>query len=372
MHIFHSTGRVGRAAAIAAAVLIAGSPALLAQQSGASPNKKAQSSSREKNAALEYMSAFEHLNKEMSSLAGEEYAKLSDPDWAPSERLALMLEDNQRLIKRLIEASKLPTYDMQLRYEEGFSLLVSHASHLRQFTRILAVDARRLALLGRSEEAVERLLTIIRMGRHLSEDRVLICSLVAIAITNVANRQIEVLAAEGALSDASRREYIRHARQLLTDDPFGSKKCIGMERTLAVNTIRPIIEGKGEAAGKELARQLRALQVSIDNAGQIAPMNEEQIEEQIDLMDRYYAALIAAWGQKDALARLGELEKRLEQGDYGLLMKEIGPALSKAHMSVEKAVKELKDVIALLEASGLPPTPEPEVEVHEDEAPMGE
>lgn len=369
MHTSRSIQRIVGGSALGLAVLLAAAAPAHAQQSGQGASKPA-ASAREKNAALEYVSAFEHLNKEMSSLAGEEYAKLSEPGWAPSERLALMLEDNQRIIKRLIEASKLPTYDMQLRYEEGFSLLVSHASHLRQFTRILAVDARRLALLGRSEEAVERLTTIVRMGRHLSEDRVLICSLVAIAITNVANRQMEALAAEGALSDASRREYIRHARQLLTDDPFGAKKCIAMERTLAVNTIRPLIEGKGEAAGKELAAHLRKLQMSIDNAGQIAPMNEEQLEEQLDLMDRYYAALIAAWGKKDGLARLGELEKRLTNGDYGLLMKEIGPALSKAHMSVEKALKDLKDVIALLEASGAPPEPEPEA--HDAEPPMGE
>lgn len=358
--------RIAWSAAIGAAVLLAVAAAAGGQPGGAGPSAP-KAAPRDRNAALEYMTLQEQMDKNLSALVSEEW-RPNDADWVPSEKLSLMLEDNQRLIKRLIETSRLPNYDMQLRYEEGFSLIVPHLGHIRQFTRVLATDARRLALAGRGDEAAERLASALRMARHVSDDRLLISSLVAVAVVSTAHKQAEQLAAEGLLGERARREYIRAARALLSDDPFGVARCLAMERTMAMQTMRPIVENSGAAAGKDIAAQLRRLQISSDGVKAVAAMTHEEAQTQVDLMDRYYAALVAAWGKSDTPARLEDLEKRLQAGDFGVLMREIGPALSRAHVSVDKAIRETRAIIALLEAAGQPAAQDEDEHPEQDHA----
>jgi len=329
------------------------------------PTPKA--TAKERNAALEYVKAREllELNKEFNEVWLAEYK--SGHEEPPSERLAIALEDNQDLISRVIAASRVPHYDMQIRYEEGFNVLLPHLGHCRQFARILVADARRLANAGRSDDAAERLTACLRISRHLVEDRVLISSLVSIAIASLANRYVEIMAVDGVLTDHGRGEYIKAARAFLTRDPFGIKACLATERSLALNSMKPHIEGRGALAGKNLAAELKELQLSKELGSHLEPLSEDQLNEQLDLMNRYYAALISAWDLPDADTRLAEIGVRLEKGDFGVLTKEVGPALVRCRISQRKAIKETTGLIALLEADAAP-RPVPEAV----EAPTGE
>lgn len=326
---------------------------------------------KDKNAALEYLTLRDLFDAEMLKLAGEEWGN-NQPGWSPSEKLTVMLEESQPLIRRLIEASKLPTSDFGIRYEDGFGALLPHLGHMRQFARVLGCDARRLAIAGRTDEAAERLCTCFRMAQHLTTDRVLISSLVSIAISSLALNQSETIARDYGLSESARREIIKTARKLLTDDPFGTRACIQMEKQLAVNSIKPFYKGQGENAGKELAKQFRKWQFDTDGLRQIEQLNEQQLDEQMDLLDRYYATLTNLWTAKDAEDRLKQLEERLTSGEFGLLVKNIAPALTKCRISTNKGIKEINDVTALLEAGIAPPPANPapteaEQDVHDGE-----
>lgn len=321
---------------------------------------------KDKNAALEYLTLRDLFDPEMLKLAGEEWGS-NQPGWTPSEKLSVMLEEAQPLIRRLMEASKLPTSDFGIRYEDGFGALLPHLGHMRQFARVLGCDARRLAVAGRTEEAAERLCTCFRMAHHLTADRVLISSLVSIAISSLALNQSETIARDYGLSETARREIIKSARRLLTDDPFGTRACIQMEKQLAVNSIKPFYKGHGDAAGQELARQFRKWQFDTEGLKQIEKLNEQQIDEQMDLLERYYATLTDLWTAKNAEERLQQLEERLTSGEFGLLVKNIAPALAKCRASTTKGIKEINDVTALLEAGIAAPVPAPEAEPAEPE-----
>ncbi len=327
---------------------------------------------RERNAALEYMTLRDTFSPEFLKLVAEEYR--SETGWSPSEKLSVLLEENQPLIRRLMEASKLPTSDFGIRYEDGFDALLPHLSHMRQFSRVLAADARRLAIGGRTDDAAERLITCFRMAAHLTQDKILISSLVSMAISSLALGQAEMTARDYGMNDAARREVIKAARSLLTKDSFGTRGCIQMEKQLALASIRPNYKGKGENAGRELARKLRGWQLGDEAAKDVEKLNEEQIDAQLDLLDRYYATLTNLWDAKDAEVRLKELEERLAKGEFGVLVRNIAPALSKSRTSTTKAVKEIQDVTALLEAgmsqpaapSPAQPVPAAEPETHDD------
>lgn len=318
---------------------------------------------KEGNAALEYLTLRDSFDPAFLKLVGEEFNS-GEVGWAPSERLTILLEDNQPLIKRLIAASRMPFCDWGIRYEDGFGALLPHLGHMRNYARVLAADARRLALIGRTDDAALRLVTCIRMSAQLTLDRVLISSLVSMAMNALAMNQAEIIARDYGMSDAWRKQIIAAARGMLTDDPFGTRACIQMEKTLAVNSITPFYKGKGEDAGRELAKQLKLWQLGSEGLKELEVLNEQQLDEQIDLMNRYYAALTSLWTAKDAQERLAELEERLTRGDFGLLVRQFAPALTKCRASTDKAVKGIKDVTAMLEAGMTPPEPiipEPEV-----------
>lgn len=315
---------------------------------------------KDKNAALEYLTLRDLFDPEMLRLAGEEWGN-NQPGWGPSEKLTVLLEEAQPLIRRLMEASKLPTSDFGIRYEDGFGALLPHLGHMRTFARMLGCDARRLAIAGRTDDAAERLCTCLRMASHLTSDRVLISSLVSIAISSLALNQAEILARDYGLSDSARREIVRSARRLLTDDPFGTRACIQMEKQLALNSITPFYKGKGDEAGRELVKQFKLWQFDTEALKEIEPLNEQQIDEQMDLMDRYYGTLTGLWTAKDAQERLQQLEERLTKGEFGLLVRHLAPALTKCRISTDKGIKDIKDVTALLEAGITPPIPEPDL-----------
>ncbi len=303
---------------------------------------------KDKNAALEYMTIRDLMDTKFIQFVGEQYNG-GEATWVPTDELTVLLEENQPLIKRLIEASKLPNYDFGIRYEDGYAALLPHLGHIRSFARILGADARRLAVAGRTDEATERLLTCLRLSRHVMQDKVLISSLVSIAITSLAVNQAEITARDFGMSDASRREFIKLAKSLLNEDPFMTRACLQTEKQLAITSIKPVIEGKGEHAGRELVKHLKGLLLEADAIRLIEPLNEEQLNEQVDLLTRYYAALNDAWVAKDAADRLKALEQRLTDGDFGVLVRHLAPALTKAYSALQKTTKEIEAVVALLE-----------------------
>lgn len=320
---------------------------------------------REKNAALEYMTIRDLFDaKFLQHTVSEQYQ--SEATWVPSEQFTILLEENQPLIRRLIEASRLPDCDFGIRYEDGFDTLLPHLGNMRQFARLLASDARRLAVSGRTDDAAIRLITCIRMSAHLTKDRILISSLVSIAINTLALNQAEIIAHSYGMSDSSRKQIITAARSLLTDDPFSTRACLQVEKQMALTSIKPLIEGKGDQAGRELAKHLKNWQLGDDVLKLVEPLNEEQLNEQVDLLIRYYASLNDAWVAKDAAERLKQLEDRLTTGDFGLLVKHLAPAITKCRISTDKAVKDIHDITALLEAGMTPPAPAPEPEHFDD------
>jgi len=315
---------------------------------------------KDKNAALEYMTIRELFDNDFLKLVSAQFNG-NEATWVPSAEFTVLLEENQPLIRRLLEASKLPNYDFGIRYEDGFGAMLPHLGHLRTFSRLLGADARRLCLVGRTDEATERMLACVRISSHIVNDKVLISSLVSIAITQFAVNQAEIIARDFGMSEPSRRAFGNVAKSMLTDDPFGLRACLQMEKHLALNSIRPWYKGKGDAAGKDLAKELRTLQVSGDSLKAIEQMNEQQVDEQVDLLERYYVAMNNTWVAADAETRLKELEERLVKGEFGELLRQITPALSKARASLKKVSTDIGNVTALLEAGMSPPVPEPEL-----------
>ena len=121
----------------------------------------------------------------------------------------------------------------------------------------------------------------------------LISSLVSIAITSLAVNQAEITARDYGLTDSGRKQFIKAAKALLTDDPFATRACIQMEKQLALNSLKPWIQGKGKDAGRALVKQLKDYRDGLrtNDNGVMAPAAKNLSDEQIEALAHYLASI---------------------------------------------------------------------------------
>ncbi len=144
------------------------------------------------NAAILYYRAFMFMNEETSKKVSDAISQ-TDPNWIPDAEVCKLLADNDNAIYTFIRGSKLEIADFGVEYSAGIGALLPHPGKLRAGARLLAVDARPLAHEGKPDEAAERVAAIFNMSRHTTQERLLISSLVSIAIHSLGCVQAEYL-----------------------------------------------------------------------------------------------------------------------------------------------------------------------------------
>src|SRR5262245_10487714 len=142
-----------------------------------------------RNAALQYATVFYTANPDMMKKAEEvDIAQVGfDKAKAPAvflEASELIAKNGDQAVTGLLEASRLSKCDFELAMEKGIMVLMPHLGKMRGAVRLLRVDARRHLLDGDPTGAAERLGAMVRMGRHATNDHILISALVGAAIVN--------------------------------------------------------------------------------------------------------------------------------------------------------------------------------------------
>ncbi len=255
------------------------------------------------------------------------------------EGYAHRLAENQEAIADLIAATRLERCDFGTQYEKGIGALLPQLGVMRSSAKLLVNDARRLR--GADTDAVaERLAATIRLGEHASRGSIVIGSLVGVAITELARVETVKLLEAGELN-AHQAEIVNSALdRVLTDDPFHSLEAIETEKVMMIAWIKS--EFVGEDAGKGLAALLQY--ESNDQSKehrQLSRMTGEQIAALTDETERAYDDLIAAWQADDPSGELSKIERKLEQGEYGLLTRLLLPALGRFRVQTTEIEQNL-------------------------------
>lgn len=249
------------------------------------------------------------------------------------------------VVEDLVEASAMDGVDWEIKYEEGFAALMPHLGKMRAGAKVVAADALRCAGDGDGAGAAERAASLFRMTRHLNDDRILISSLVAMAIGNMGTELTGQLIDDGVLDAGGARVILDAIRAGDAEDRFGMRGAIVGEWRLMSEFL--VSNAPEEGAGRWLFTQA---QIAEDSAAakKVARMDRDALLRELGGFAAYHGELLAAWDAQDA-DRLDACEQRLIAGAFGPLPELLAPSVTRAYASHVKSMAQYDALIERLE-----------------------
>jgi len=186
------------------------------------------------------------------------------------------------------------------------------------------------------------------MARHCTHDRILISALVCVAIHSLACSQVDYLMNNAQLTEAGKKSILAAIDRFNAPDPFSIKAAIGGEHQWAAVWLRGQLAQPGgmeiitsqimPMAGQDNTADVTAIR-AMDAAGALADL---------DKADAFYAAARDAFDQPDAAERFAALEQRAHKDEFGIIAKQIVPAMTKCNQSNAKGLARQSDTRARL------------------------
>ncbi|MGB7582221.1 MAG: hypothetical protein WBL85_07250, partial [Sedimentisphaerales bacterium] len=140
------------------------------------------------NAAVLYYKVF-MLMKEPNSADQNMIGQVLRGDTESDAQIRLYLEDNRKFIKEIVTAADIKNCDWGMDLSEGFAMPLPPLAKCRDMAKLLAADAKVLAEKGDYKTALERCITMHKMGRHVGDD-IIVQGLVGRATGVLANKRI--------------------------------------------------------------------------------------------------------------------------------------------------------------------------------------
>lgn len=303
----------------------------------------------ERNAALVYWKAWTMFDEQAlkANIDWNQIGDNLDPAKMPEEftKTAQTISQWRDSIDGLMVASTMPVCDFELAYEHGFQLLLPHLSKFRAGARMLRVDARRLLMEHKPEEAAERVAAMLRSSRQLRTEGVLISSLVGMAVASNAIDEAEVMIESGRLTPAAARTIEVALDPLGEPDSLGVRACVAGEGEIMQSWLATRFTGP--TAGKDFIEQwIDAYGVGSPTAPkdesylaakrQVSGMNGEALAGGVKRMLDAYKLVDAAWDTPDAPAAIDVISESVRRGEYGPLAVLVFPSFGKSRASVAK------------------------------------
>ncbi|MGP1346467.1 MAG: hypothetical protein ACTS3F_07355 [Phycisphaerales bacterium] len=334
------------------------------------------------NAALKYWRALSLMTDEQSrALRGAVYSITEyGLEFDEGERVMEadeLLDQMDLVIEMLVEGSQLTGCDFAVDWHKGIEALLPELSPMRNAARLLMLDASRELNSGDPEAAAERVATVLRMGEHVSQDPVLITSLVGLAMFRMAGDFAIAGERAGVWTEESRTTIAHALDRYHGEDPFrfirsmrGEERWVGdwLEQRIdkewstpegfledvrmftEVVSIDPGPAGGGAKAPaadanrqsampeepREIPDELRAIMES--------PDLREALKQEVELYRTAVRINTEAWNSPDALQRFERFERMLGEGEFGVLSQWMIPSFTRAHKQDHEARAFLEEL----------------------------
>lgn len=230
----------------------------------------------------------------------------------PGGPLDTLLENARPLLDELQEVAGWPHCDYEIRFEHGYEAMLPHLRPMRDYSRVLIVDARRLTASGRTPEAMGRLATAMRMAGHLTHDGTAISAQQAMIILREATEQAHLILDMGAID--GRAELADALARFRHDDPFGFGMAIRFETSALVLCASRCV---GEDAGQRFADSIQALGVVLEanRAKAFAGMDGDALQADVARAVDLYEGLAELWRSGATAERFEDEVLRIRDGD---------------------------------------------------------
>lgn len=266
-------------------------------------------------------------------------------------------------IDALIAAANAPDCQWGVRYDAGWMSLLPHLGPLRHSTRVIRMDVCRCIDEKSYASAAERIAAIIRMSNQTRDDEIIISSLVGAAICNVGLSLTEQMLKDNQVSPPSARVILAALKSLQGDDLFGAGAALKRERQISVDWMRDHYQG--EQAGWRFMKEVGGLGAPSGSDFLntfVYPMDGQRLGAELNRLDKYFDAAIAAWKKPDNTVLLSELGTEVWEGQFGVVARVMAPSMDRIARSMNKARADIARVQGKLEAivrANGAPSPEP-------------
>lgn len=295
------------------------------------------------NAALLYGRALRAME------AGSLELMVSTDDAPPTEDAVSALAKNAEALSLVIEASHLERCDWGIQYGQGPYANVDHASPMRSVVRSLHTDAKQRLLGGDRADAAERIAAMLRIAEHTTQDRIMISSLVGMAMAKVATNRINIMLDEDQVDRAGARVLLDAARRLESVHGFRMVEALKTEKWMACDWLRAACNGPD--AGAKVVQSIGWMTENNDDTllKGMQLLNDRDMAPHFDGIARAYDDIIAAWDSKDAGHELARIHEAAQKGQYGLIGQAFVPDVTRARMATTDANDAIRAVIKRLE-----------------------
>lgn len=313
----------------------------------------------ERNAALDYLRVIlmsqdkdalfddaEAALEQMHPKPGSEQEPMDAPEGlVPGGPLAEGLEAEAWLLRKVERASLEERCDFQVRYEDGHAMMMPHVGSMRTLGLVMVADARRLALAGDPQGAADRLAAALRLARHLSNDRILIVSLLANQIGEMAIKESFWLLGRTGDADGVKASIHAALERFSEDDPFFFEAALRTERDIVAHIG---VEFQGPTAVMDYMRAFasRAEFESADEADLVwKAMGGGEFGTEVDKAVRAFEIVFEAWDASDPQAELAEFETKVAEGDHGIVAMLVLPSFSRyqgTHTRAQERIEALR------------------------------
>ena len=315
---------------------------------GAQPNA-------DENAALRYWRAFSLMSEsdaEMISTLTD--AKAEGDAWLDDEANTSWLDEQGDTIELLLDASEMPEADFGIDYDKGIEALLTHLAPMRQAARLTLLRAEADLASGDTRSAIEHAAGAMRMAQHLTDDRVIISSLVAASIFDSASDFIENALNEGEFAKADLAPIRAALDRFDTGDPFGAERGIATEGEIFAKWTRRRLASLPPDERRELI--LSFLGHTEDEVGPEGEAvldilsRDEGLNEQMRLYTMFFRQAREAWDKEDARERLRLLEKGVKEGVFGHVAVYLAPSLTRVQEQDSNMRERFEHIERLIEA----------------------
>lgn len=208
---------------------------------------------------------------------------------------------------------------------EGWEMLLPHLMPMRQLTRAMALDAQIRLTDGDSSGAANRLAALYRSGQHIGDDRVLISSLVGLAMFAHADSVTQYGLDIGAFNAGDAASLLQTMKELDSRDPFSFLEALIGEQEITIDWLPKKFEEE------DFDENFATIFDGTVNMGELTP--ERFYEHEMPLYESFMNEVIEVFAMEDTeQARVGlkALTEQLLEGEFGMIARLLSPSFDRA------------------------------------------
>ncbi|MCL4196873.1 MAG: hypothetical protein KJZ69_05205 [Phycisphaerales bacterium] len=282
------------------------------------------------NAATWYRRAYERLGgitPEQWTLIIE-YQKVGGP---PPAGVREVLRRYQPAIADLHRAAGLARSDFGLHYSQGVYMTMPHINGVRNLLRLTAADAAMRLADGDGAGAAAEIISLQRLGDHLSDDRIMMSSIFSSFMLQYTDGLMSSGFDAAVFGEAESAALLGSLRSFDASDPIGAVDALAGEQFIAMQTLREALESDDQAG---FARFAEIFGLNEERAAVFQNMGPDALQAELDsygaVMDRF----VAAFGSEDAeaaRAEMASLSQACMRGEFGNIAAILAPGLENCY-----------------------------------------